>query len=117
MIIDARIKKITEECNGFDSDKSHDGGSYRQPTYRIVFQSGIEVIIDDASCGDFGPRFGLTARFGGHMIFCCHFDRVSYPASQWSNITAANPVHEAICRALIEAGFGYYIIWKEECDD
>lgn len=52
----------------YDPDYAANGGGYDQPVYRAVV-NGTEVIVNDASCGDFGSRFFVSvgdehAQFG-----------------------------------------------------
>lgn len=44
---------------GYDIRKSHDGGSYYQPTHEITWSdngSQYTLTIEDTSCGDLGAR-------------------------------------------------------------
>lgn len=52
-----------EESNGaFNPNTCHNGGGYHQPIYTIKFNDGVEAILCDESCGDFGTRYSLTMR-------------------------------------------------------
>lgn len=49
----------TTEWEDYDESKSHNGGSYYQPTHKIVWSDygrNYTLTIEDTSCGDFGTR-------------------------------------------------------------
>lgn len=57
------FKIVSEvEQNAFYNEKcNNNGGGYHQPLITFVF-NGVEGVIDDTSCGDFGSRY--TIKYG-----------------------------------------------------
>lgn len=67
------IKKMTCAAD-FDPRLSHDGGSYYQPTIRLVCpRTRAELVINDSSCGDFGTRIDVTLLRKGRVVASASF--------------------------------------------
>ena len=63
---------VCEEHAPYDVEKSHNGGSYYQPTWTAETEDGKKLIIEDLSCGDFGSRIyvdydGRRAAYGSML--------------------------------------------------
>ncbi len=110
------ITKIKVECDDYNPELSHNGGSYCQPVIMLDTMSGIRIVIDDSSCGEFGDRYELSISVGSEEIAHCGCDGVSNSGC-WSTFDRSNPVHEALYDALCRAGYGYYWLWRDQCDE
>lgn len=54
------VLSVQKDVAPFDRDKAWDGGSYYQPTVVCTLSNGGKVVIDDSSCGAFGPRYSAV---------------------------------------------------------
>lgn len=64
------------EFEDFDESKSHDGGSYYQPTHEIswsVLGGTYTLTIEDTSCGDFGARVYATLDKNGSRVCAANY--------------------------------------------
>ena len=72
----------------YDPDTANNGGGYDQP--QLVYEdtaNGIEVVVDDSSCGDFGERYDVTVLKDGKCIFCAVRDEMDSWREYVSKIT------------------------------
>lgn len=67
------INYVEATASTYDPEKSHNGGSYYQPSGIVVFKidfSRVIVEVDDQSCGDFGRRVFYALYWkGGSYLF------------------------------------------------
>lgn len=75
------------ECDVPDYDPrfSNNGGSYYQPTYKVTFEDGSHITIEDTSCGDFGDRIFVEAVLSGKVYAAYYGSMVDDECSEFTS--------------------------------
>jgi len=53
-IVNIKESNMNEEF--YDPERSSNWGGYYQPLIEVAFSDGIQIVIEDTSCGEFGSR-------------------------------------------------------------
>ena len=82
--------KMKIEAADFDPRFCRDGGSYYQPTIRLVCpQKREELVIDDSSCGDFGTRIDVTLYRKGRVVASASYGTMLDDGQEYSDFLPA----------------------------
>lgn len=105
------IVNVDWDVPDYNPDKSHDGGSYYQPSVAVQFSDGVTVRIDDASCGDFGSRiWAEIITQDGTIAASAHWGTME-PDNEWTGIDEYVWYSHLV---LAEAATGYDILTVQQ---
>ena len=99
----------------YDSERCHNGGGYHQPCIVATLMSGMQMEIDDSSCGEFGSRVDIILRMGDHVFAeCTHnsMDRMYY-----STFDRNVELHRLAENLACHLGYGWAFVYEDELDD
>lgn len=97
----------------YDENKSHDGGSYYQPTHEIAWSGSdgnYTLTIEDTSCGDFGARVYATLDKDGTRVCAANYG--SLAGEEYTDFDGSD--FDCSVAIAIAASIGYHIPYKEE---
>lgn len=58
-----------KELNPFADERTcRNGGGYFQPEWHVAFEDGVEIVVWDTSCGEFGSRIDAAMYFKGRIV-------------------------------------------------
>ena len=88
----------------YDLSKSHDGGSYRQPSYCGEFSDGTKCFIEDTSCGDFGTRIFVELEYPDGKKYSSYYGSMLSQDEKYSDFTEEDVPY----LRLIQEELGYH---------
>lgn len=109
------VVKVTEQEEGndhYDPNLSNNGGGYHQPRIEVTTISGMKIVVDDASCGDFGARVWITLSFQGSVLAECKFDPME--GDYYSSFIRQEPLHDAAFVVVSALGYGGCFVFEDE---
>lgn len=82
-----KMYKIECEIPDYDPDLASNGGSYCQPSYKVLFADGTHIVLADDSCGDFGSEVWVSIIFPDGSAEECHYGSLLTEGQEYSTIT------------------------------
>ena len=79
--------RIERELPDYDPALSNNGGSYCQPTYKVLFSDGTYIVLSDDSCGDFGTDINVRVSFPDGTMQECHYGSMLCDGQEYSTIS------------------------------
>jgi len=106
-IVNIKEENMNEHYN---PEKSNNGGGYYQPTIEVDFNDGVQIIIEDTSCGEFGTRISVSMYDANHTyisgaIYGTMIDIYQWQSDFHRNLHGAylDLIHEATCYGVLES--------------
>ena len=102
-----KVLNEKQQNSFYNESQSRNGGGYNQPLIKFEFY-GIEGVVNDTSCGDFGERF--TVKWDGKTY---RLNQVDREKSEYSSFDECD-------RDFIEAlvnKLGYLVLTKWEVEN
>ena len=111
------VTNIKEENmnESYDPEMSNNGGGYYQPTIEVDFSDGVQIVICDTSCGEFGTRIGVSMYDANHTYIAGAMYGTMIDIYQWQSDFHRN-LHGAYLDLIHEATY-YGVLESEELAD